>query len=97
VTIAGASGATSNAVEMCIDDLRFESWVRGATDRAQNGPLAIRNAKVENIQGTPTIFVNGKVYDYRYPFEQGEFAQFVLQAAGDEFSTNPSPSPTPTP
>jgi protein-disulfide isomerase len=97
MTIAGASGATSNAVEKCIDDLRFESWVRAATDRAQNGPLAIRDAKVDNIQGTPTIFVNGKVYDYRYPFEQGEFAQFVLQAAGDEFATNPSPSPTPTP
>jgi hypothetical protein len=37
------------------------------------------------------------VFEYRYPFEQSEFSQFVLQAAGDEFSTNPTPSPSPTP
>jgi protein-disulfide isomerase len=97
ITIASAAGATLSTVQECITDLSFESWVRAATDRAQNGPLAIRNVEVEGIEGTPTIFVNGEVYEYSYPFDQSEFSQFVLQAAGDEFSTNPSPTPTPTP
>jgi len=97
IDIAAAAGAGSTAVERCITDRTFRSWVRGATDRAQTGPLAIRDITVEGIMGTPTVFVNGQVYDYRYPFDQGEFAQFVLQAAGDEFSTNPTPTPTPTP
>lgn len=97
VEIAQATGATSSTVEQCITDLTFESWVRAATDRARNGPLAVRDAEVDGIEGTPTVFVNGQIYEYSYPFDRGEFTQFVLQAAGDEFSTNPTPTPTPTP
>lgn len=97
IELAAAAGASSTAVETCITDRRFESWVKAATTRAQTGPLAIRDVEVEGIVGTPSVFVNGQVYEYRYPFEESEFAQFVLQAAGDEFSTNPTPSPTPTP
>jgi len=97
IELAAAAGAGSAGVERCITDRAFRSWVRAATDRAQTGPLAIRDVEVEGIEGTPTVFVNGQLYEYRYPFDQGEFAQFVLQAAGDEFSTNPTPSPTPTP
>ena len=97
VAIARAAGAASNIVEECITDRRFATWVGAATERAQKGPLAIRNVEVDGIEGTPTIFVNGQVYDYSYPFDLGEFTQFVLQAAGDEFSTNPTPTLTPTP
>ncbi len=97
IELAGEAGATAPTVERCIRDRTFASWVRDATDRALTGPLAIRDANVERIEGTPTIFVNGKRFEYRYPFEQDDFAQFVLQAAGDEFSTNPTPTPTPTP
>lgn len=97
IELAAAAGASSTAVEDCIVEREFQSWVRAATARAQTGPLAIRGIEVEGIVGTPTVFVNGQVYEYRYPFDQGEFAQFVLQAAGDEFSTNPTPTPTPTP
>lgn len=97
VELAAAAGAGSDAVERCIIERQFESWVKAATDRAVAGPLAIRDVELDRIEGTPTIFVNGALYEYRYPFDQSEFAQFVLQAAGDEFSTNPSPSPTPTP
>lgn len=97
VELAVAAGATSATVETCIRDKSFAPWVKAATNRALAGPLAIRDVGVERIEGTPTVFVNGKRFDYRYPFDQEDFAQFVLQAAGDEFSTNPTPSPTPTP
>ncbi len=92
-----AAGAGSTQLESCIADRTFRSWVQAATDRAVTGPLAVRNAEIESIMGTPTVLVNGELYEYRLPFDQSEFSQFVLQAAGDEFSTNPTPSPTPTP
>lgn len=97
IELAGGAASASSALEECITERTFSSWVKAATTRAQTGPLAIRDVEVEGIVGTPTIFVNGQVYEYSYPFDQGEFAQFVLQAAGDEFSTNPTPTPTPTP
>ncbi|MFN4000600.1 DsbA family protein [Microcella sp.] len=97
VELADEAGATMSLVEPCIAERGFESWVKAATERARTGPLAIRGVEVEGIEGTPSIFVNGQLFEYRYPFDQGEFAQFVLQAAGDEFSTNPTPTPTPTP
>ena len=95
VEIANSAGATARIVEDCITDLTFESWVRAATERAQNGPLAIRDVAVQGIEGTPTVFVNGRLYEYSYPFDQDEFTQIVLQAAGDEFSLNPTPTPSP--
>ncbi|MBA4246669.1 MAG: hypothetical protein C0444_00020 [Microbacterium sp.] len=97
IELAASSGAGSSIIEDCVTERTFESWVKAVTDRAQTGPLAIRDAEVDGIEGTPTIFVNGQKFEYTYPFDQGEFAQFVLQAAGDEFSTNPTPTPTPTP
>lgn len=97
IELAVEAGATRTAIETCVRDRTFASWVRAATDRALAGPLAIRGVDAERIEGTPTVFVNGQRFDYRYPFEQDDFAQFVLQAAGDEFSTNPTPTPTPTP
>lgn len=97
IEIAAAAGAGSTVIEECITERTFKSWVKAVTDRAQTGPLAIRDAEVDRIEGTPTIFVNGQKFEYTYPFDQGEFAQFVLQAAGDEFSTNPTPTPPPTP
>lgn len=97
VELAVDAGSPRTAVERCVTERTFASWVRAATDRALSGPLPIRNVEVDRVQGTPTIFVNGQRFEYRYPFEQEDFAQFVLQAAGDEFSTNPTPTPTPTP
>jgi len=97
IELAVESGSSRGAVEECIQDRTFASWVRAATDRALSGPLPIRDVTVDRVEGTPTVFVNGQRFEYRYPFEQEDFAQFVLQAAGDEFSTNPTPTPTPTP
>ncbi|MBU1251400.1 thioredoxin domain-containing protein [Chryseoglobus sp. 28M-23] len=92
-----ASTVTLNAVEKCVRDLRFRDWVQAATDRALEGPLPIADTTEESIAGTPAVFVNGDLFEFRYPFEQSEFSQFVLEAAGAEFATNPTPTPTPTP
>ncbi len=82
-------------VAKCIDDHRFRSWVQAATTRALNGPIP--GADVKTIAGTPTIIVNGTEFKYTTAFDPNEFAQFVLQVAGDTFTKNPSPTPTPSP
>ncbi len=97
LSIATAAGASSASIETCVREQQFKSWVLAATDRATNGPLAVQNAAIEKVAGTPTVLVNGQLFEYGpLPFVQSEFSQFVLQAAGDEFSTNPSPSPSPS-
>ena len=95
--IARDAGATSTSLERCIDDGRFYEWVKAATTRAGNGPLPVAGTEVENVRGTPTILVNGELYNPSYPFDSTEFSQFVLSAAGDDFAASPSPSPSPTP
>lgn len=90
---AGVTGMTD--VIKCIEDQRFRGWVQAATTRALNGPIP--GADVKTIAGTPTIIVNGTQFKYTTAFDPNEFAQFVLQVAGDSFTKNPSPSPTPTP
>ena len=68
-----------------------------STTRAGNGPLPVEGTEVENVRGTPTVLVNGELYNPSYPFDSTEFSQFVLSAAGDDFAASPSPSPSPTP
>lgn len=89
---AGVKNAVSKIHE-CIDDASYKSWVLAATDRALTGPIP--NADISAIKATPTVLVNGKQYvgDLQDP---KEFASFVLQAAGEAYSTStPTPSPTP--
>jgi len=82
-------------VTKCMADHRFRGWVQAATTRALNGPIP--GADVKNIAGTPTIIVDGTQFKYTTAFDPNEFAQFVLQVAGDAFTKNPSPTPSPTP
>ncbi|MEO6116963.1 MAG: thioredoxin domain-containing protein [Pseudolysinimonas sp.] len=82
-------------VTKCIQDRRFRSWVQSATARALNGPIP--GAQISSIAGTPTIIVNGSQFKYTTAFDPNEFAQFVLQVAGDTFTKNPTQSPTPSP
>jgi protein-disulfide isomerase len=82
-------------VSRCIQDSRFRSWVQAATTRALNGPIP--GADVKDIAVTPTIIVNGRQFKYTTAFDPNEFAQFVLQVAGETFAKNPSPTPTPSP
>jgi len=82
-------------VRDCMKDQRFRPWVQSATSRALNGPLP--GAGLASITQTPTILVNGKQFSYAPNLDAAEFAAFMQQAAGNEFTKSPTPSPTPTP
>ena len=83
----------ANQINECIDDTTFRSWVIASTDRALSGPLP--NTEVPAVTGTPTVLVNGKQYVGALD-DPKEFAAFVLQAAGEAYSTStPTPKPTP--
>lgn len=92
---AGKAGVTDmTQVSKCIEDSRFRSWVQAATTRALNGPIP--GADVKDIAVTPTVIVNGNQFKYTTGFDPNEFAQFVLQVAGETFTKNPSPTPSPS-
>ena len=92
---ASKAGVTDMAqVTKCIQDHRFRSWVQAATTRALNGPIP--NSNLKAVAGTPTIIVNGSQFKYTTAFDPNEFAQFVLQVAGDTFTKNPTQTPTPS-
>lgn len=86
-------GAARSKINTCIDEATFKSWVVAATDRALSGPLP--NSAVKAITGTPTVLVNGKQYVGALD-DPKEFAAFVLQSAGETYSTS-TQTPTPTP
>lgn len=93
---ARAAGASSmGRIETCIDERRFRAWVRAATDRAIAGPIP--DASIDSVVSTPTILVNGEQFTYTAGFDENEFRQFVLQAAGEVFTESATPTPTPTP
>lgn len=81
-------------IKVCIEQERFKGWVQDATDRALNGPIP--NSDVTAIASTPTVIVNGHEYKYTSATDPNEFAQFVVQAAGESFTANATPSPAPT-
>ena len=88
--------AVDNAedVATCITDQTFKSWVSAARARALAGPIP--NSDVAQVQGTPTVIVNGVKYEGPVD-DAATFAAFVVQQAGDSFSDNSTATPTPTP
>ena len=90
ISLAGTAGATG--VEDCIEDRDFAGFVQSATDRARTGPLP--GSTVANVEGTPTILVNGRLYTGSLT-DTEEFRAFVLQASSETYSTS-TPTPTPT-
>ena len=92
VTSSGVASSVSE-IDTCITDVRYKAWVVAATNRALSGPLP--NTSVEAVTGTPTVLVNGKQYSGALD-DPKEFAAFVLQSAGETYSTS-TPTPTPTP
>lgn len=60
IGVIGGAGVLTGELSACIKNETFKSWVTAATDRALNGPLP--NADVPNVQGTPTVIVNGVRY-----------------------------------
>lgn len=93
IDFADRVGASSSAVSECITSGEFSDWVTAATNRALAGPLPLTGTDVESVQGTPTVLVNGALYQPADIADPTEFQQFVLQAAGEDFTLNPSPAP----
>ncbi|PPG05731.1 MULTISPECIES: thioredoxin domain-containing protein [unclassified Rathayibacter] len=83
------------AVNTCIDDQSFVSWVRAATERATSGPLP--GTDVPAVTGTPTVLVNGEAYSGSLT-DPDAFSSFVLSAAADSYSSaTPAPTSSETP
>ena len=86
-------------ITRCVNESRYRSWVKEATVRALEGPIP--GSDIAAIDSPLTVLVNGQVFPYSAEFDPAELAQFVLQTAGDAFSSNPTPTPgpsgTPTP
>ena len=78
------AGVTSSDVAACVDKETFKSWVASVTSRTAS------SAKLQNPTqggfGTPTVFVNGKMWN-----GSDDFATFLQSAV-----TGTTPSPTPT-
>ncbi|PZE27181.1 hypothetical protein DEI86_06640 [Curtobacterium sp. MCBD17_028] len=95
--VAGVHGIRHlDAIERCIDTQRYAAWVDARTnDVLTHG---VPGTGLRQLTGTPTIFVNGKRYDYSLPFTNAEFRTFVVTAAGSTYASgDETPVPTPTP
>ncbi len=91
--LAIASGSTSpKVVRACIEEERFASWAKGATERALKG---LPDTDGVTLTTTPMVLVNGTQYIGALD-DPAEFAQFVLTIASDAYYKTPSPTPTPT-
>jgi hypothetical protein len=92
---AKAAGVTAlGQISRCIQEERFKPWVKAATARALAGPIPGSN--LAKLDAPLLILVNGQQFIPTSDFDPAELAQFVVQAAGDAFSENPTPTPTPT-
>ncbi|MCR2827464.1 DsbA family protein [Microbacterium sp. zg.Y909] len=93
--LAQASGVDApKDVRACIEEGRFTSWVREATDGALKRIPGTDNLA---LTGTPTVLVNGEPYVGALD-DPAEFAQFVMTLASDAYyQGSPSPAPAPTP
>jgi len=77
-TLVADAGADSDEVASCIDDKTFSDWVTAATDRVTDGELA--SDTVTEFVGTPTVLVNGQLYQGAVDDAEA-FATFVAQVA----------------
>ncbi|PRY67112.1 protein-disulfide isomerase [Glaciihabitans tibetensis] len=91
--VSDAGLTPTDAIESCVRDQTFKTWVGDATLRALDGPVPNSEALVK---GTPTVVVDGLKYEGAVD-DPDAFAQFVIQAAGATFSENSTATPTPTP
>ena len=87
------AGPAQNAIESCIADGTFKTWVQSTTDRATTE--AVPNSSLDKVKGTPTVLVNDKQYAGSIT-DAKEFQAFVLSVASETYAKS-SPTPTPTP
>jgi len=76
ISLVHGAGLKDGDVDKCISGETFKSWVASATTRATSGPLP--NTSVANVQGTPTVLVNGQQYGGSLT-DGGAFTDFVQQ------------------
>lgn len=89
--LAIASGADApKTVRDCIEDEKYTSWAKTATERALKGLPGIPDVA---LTGTPMVLVNGKTYVGALD-DPAEFAQFVMTIDSDTYYKS---TPTPTP
>ncbi|CAN5411204.1 hypothetical protein BH09ACT4_BH09ACT4_25870 [soil metagenome] len=92
---AEAAGVTAlGQISRCVDEERYKLWVKEASARALSGPIP--NSALAKIDAPLVILVNGQQFMPSADFDASELAQFVVQAAGDAFSENPTPTPGPS-
>lgn len=103
IEFAKESGVVSQfkKVSECIETQSFKNWVAAATERFTTNPLPNVATQPER-PGTPTIYVNGQLYEYTInpktgAFDPKEFAGFITKILGADFAETSVPTPTPTP
>lgn len=105
IELAKESGVVSGLKDIsdCVEERTFKSWVAASTDRFVENPIPNVAMQPEK-KGTPTIYVNGLLYELTYDVDTGEFdpiefAKFISKVIGADFveTSVPSPSPTPSP
>ncbi len=103
IELAKEAGVVSKfkKVSQCIEDQSFKGWVVGATDRFTSTPLPNVAVQPEKL-GTPTIYVNGQLYEFTIDpntkrFDPKEFAKFYNKVLGADFTEKSAATPTPTP
>jgi len=77
-TLVADAGADGDDVASCIGDKTFGDWVTAATDLVSSGKLA--SDTVTEFVGTPTVLVNGQLYQGAVD-DADAFATFVSQVA----------------
>lgn len=86
IGFAEAAGVTNiSEVSSCIKDERFAGWVEEATVRAMgSGPVPVRDSEIPIVTSTPTVLVNGKLYQGRSPAELAAFVASIVDVDGAE-------------
>ncbi len=77
-------------MKQCVRSNTFGDWVTAASTRSGS---PIPNSSLDRISGTPTILVNGKLYEGSLT-DPDEFSAFVVSATSVAYQ-GASPSPTP--
>jgi protein-disulfide isomerase len=77
-TLVADAGADSDEVASCISSKTFGDWVTSATDLVTDGNLA--SDTVTEFVGTPTVLVNGQLYQGAVD-DADAFASFVSTVA----------------
>lgn len=95
-----AGVAKASTIAQCIRNQEFKIWVQAAKDRALSQPVA--GSSLDKINGTPTVLVNGQLYQYTanpqtHEFNSLEFQAFINEVLGIQFTESVQPSPSPSP